>query len=424
MKLQMVGCSHRDTPLQFRERLAITPQQVPDALQQFKERFPGTEAVLISTCNRVEVYVAAGDESGCPTHREVVEFLAHFHGLETLELFEKLYERIGEDAVRHLFCVASGLDSMVLGEAQILGQVKQAYELARQHESAGTWMHLLFQRALRVANRVASETQIQQRRVSIPSVAVAEFAKEIFERFDDKLVVVAGAGEMAEETLTYLRQEGAQQIAVVNRTQLRAQELARHWQAAAYDWHHWPALLVDADLVITAVAAEQPILSVEELSDVLRKRQQRPLFLLDLGVPRNIAPQVARLPGVYLYAIDDLQAACEKNRLARQQELPRAMRIVEEETRRFMADMQHRTTAPTIRRLKERAEQIKQEELTRLWNKVGSLPPEAQQEIVQAFDRIVNKLLHPPLESLREHAERGKVHELLEALVHLFRLRD
>lgn len=424
MKLQMVGCSHHTTPLEWREQLAFTPQQIPLALAQLKERFPAAEAVLLSTCNRVELYLATGDEEQCPCHREVVEFLADYHHLEAAQLFERLYERVGEDAVRHLFTVASGLDSMVIGEAQILGQVKQAYEIASIGRCTGTHLHLLFQRALRVARRVATETQIQQRRVSIPSVAVGDFAKEIFERFDDKLVVVAGAGEMAEETLTYLREEGAQRIAIVNRTLQRAQQLAVRVDAAAYGWEHWKDLVCAADIVVAAVATSQPILTAQEFHDIARRRSQKPVFMLDLGVPRNIDPGISKFPGVYLYAIDDLKTACERNRLARQQELPRAARIIDEETRRFMAELQHRATAPTIRRLQERAEQLKLDELARLWNKLGDVPPQMRDEITQTVDRIVNKLLHPPLESLRSHAERGSLHTILEAFIHLFKLRE
>ncbi len=424
MKFQLIGCSHQNVSLEWRERLAFTVEQLPSALEQFKSRFPQSEAVVLSTCNRVEVYLAADRDDVCPTPRDVVEFVAEFHRLDPLELFERLYERTDEDAVRHLFAVASGLDSMVLGEAQISAQVRQAYELACAGKCAGTWMHLLFQRAIRVARRVASETLIQQHRLSIPSVAVGDFAREIFERFDDKLVVVVGAGQMAEETLKYLKEEGARKICLVNRRYEKAEQLAERLQAQACPWDQWWELLVDADIVVTAVGASQPILDATSFAPMEKRRNQRPLFLLDLGVPRNVDPAVGKFPGVYLCSIDDLKEACEKNRRAREKELPRAQRIIEEEVQRFMAELQHRATAPTIRRLKLRAEQIKQEELQRLLNRLGALDPQARREIEITLDRLVNKLLHPPLESLRTHAERGSLHQLLDALVHLFKLRE
>lgn len=424
MKLHMIGCSHQNTPLEWRERLAFTSERLPLALEELKNRFPESEAVVLSTCNRVEVYLAAERDEVCPSHRDVVEFMADFHGLDALELFEKLYERTDEDAVRHLFAVASGLDSMVLGEAQIAGQVRQAYELACAGKCAGTWMHLLFQRAMRVARRVAAETAIQQHRVSIPSVAVGDFAREIFERFDDKRVVVVGAGEMAEETLKYLQEEGATRIYLVNRRQERAEQLAQRLGGEVRPWAEWPELLIQADIVVTAVGSTEPIIDTAGFAAIEKRRNQRPLFLLDLGVPRNIDPTVGRFPGVYLYSIDDLKEACERNRQARQRELPKASRIIDEEARRFMAELHHRATAPTIQRLKTRADQIKQEELARLLNKLGPIEPQMRREIEIALDRLVNKLLHPPLESLRAHAERGSLHHLIDALVHLFKLRD
>lgn len=424
MKLQLVGCSHHNSTVQFRERLAFGPDQVPSALKQLRDRFPESEAVLLSTCNRVELYIASEDQQTTPTHHEVVEFLATFHGLEQEEIFDELFERTGEDAIRHLFAVASSLDSMVVGEAQILSQVKTAYELASQGDSAGPLTHAAFQAAIRVAKRIAAETTINQRRVSIPSVAVADFARGIFESFDDKQVLVIGAGEMGEETLRYLIDEGARDITIVNRRGERAERMARELAGRAEPWERLLELLVEADVVVSTTGASEPIVTAEDYRRIEQQRFQRTLFVLDLAVPRDFDPAIGDCLGVYLYSIDDLKQTCESNRKAREKQWPRAQQILEEETARFMADLHHRATGPTIRRLKARAEELKDEELTRLLNKLYDVDERSQGEIRRSFDRLVNKLLHPPLESLRDEAEKGAPHGLLDALKKLFQLRD
>jgi glutamyl-tRNA reductase len=424
MKLQMVGCSHHTAPVEVRERLAFNREQAAEALARFRRRYPQAEAVLLSTCNRVELYFASEAAEACPTHHDAVAFLAEFHGVEVEQVFSKLFEHTGEDFVRHLFTVAASLDSMVVGEAQILGQVKQAYELATNASATGPLTNAAFQAALRVAKRVATQTTIQQKRVSIPSVAVAEFARSVFERFDDKHVLVIGAGEMGEEALRYLIDEGARNISLVNRSRQRADELAARLAGEPRPWEELRRLLVEADLVVSATGASEPILAASEFKSIVAERYQRPLLILDLAIPRDFDPQVEQFNGVYLYSIDDLKAACEKNRRDRELEWPRAERIIEEETRRFMADLNHRATAPTIKRLKLRAEEVKADELTRLLNKLGNVDPKMEGEIRAAFDRLVNKLLHPPLESLRDEAEQGTPHGLLEALKRLFRLHE
>jgi len=424
MKLQMVGCSHHTAPVEVRERLAFSREQAAEALTRFRSRYPQAEAVLLSTCNRVELYFASEAAEACPTHHDAVAFLAEFHGVEVEHVFSKLFEHTGEDFVRHLFTVAASLDSMVVGEAQILGQVKQAYELATNASATGPLTNAAFQAALRVAKRVATETAIQQKRVSIPSVAVAEFAKSVFERFDDKQVLVIGAGEMGEEALRYLIDEGARHISLVNRSLARAEELAIKLAGEPRPWDELHELLVAADLVVSATGAAEPIMNAAVFRSIVAERYQRPLLILDLAIPRDFDPAIGELTGVYLYSIDDLTTACEKNRRERELEWPRAERIIEEETRRFMADLHHRATAPTIKRLKSRAEEVKADEMARLFNKLGPVDPKTQSEIKAAFDRLVNKLLHPPLESLRDEAQQGAPHGLLEALKRLFRLNE
>ena len=424
MKLQIVGCSHHTAPIDVRERLAFSPEQTRDALARLRQRFPGAESVLVSTCNRVEVFTAAEEPAVCPTHHEIADFLAEFHGLDGMEIFNVLLEHTGEDAVRHLFMVASSLDSMVVGEAQILSQVKQAYELARTADSVGPLTNSVFQSALRVAKRVANETAINQRRVSIPSVAVADFARQIYERFDDKKVLVIGAGETGEETLRYLISEGARDIVVVNRSAERAQDLAQRFGGIARSWSDLHQLLVDADLVISTTGASEPIVTVDSYQPIQHARHQRPLFVLDLAVPRDFEPAIGDLLGVYLYSIDDLQEACQANRRAREKEWPKAEKIIEAETARFMADLHHRATGPTVRRLKAQADEVRADELNRLFNKLGNVDDRTRDEIARSFDRLVNKLLHPPLESLRDEAKTGSPHGLIDALKRLFQLTD
>jgi glutamyl-tRNA reductase len=425
MKLQLVGCSHHTAPVEIRERLAFSPDQVRLALQALRRRYPETEAVLLSTCNRVELYIASETATACPTHHDVVSFLAEFHGLTADEIFNDLFERTGEDFVRHLFTVAASLDSMVIGEAQILSQVKQAYDLACTEESVGPLTNSAFQAALKVAKRVATETAIQQKRVSIPSVAVADFARQVFERFDDKKVLVIGAGDMGEETLRYLIDEGARDITIVNRNRQRAEALSGLVGGRVSTWDKLHQHLVEADLVVSTTGASEPIVAAEAFRPVQAARAQRPLFILDLAVPRDFDPAIGDYPGVYLYTVDDLGKHCERNRKEREREWPKAERIIEEETARFMTDLHHRSTGPTIQRLKARADDVKAEELARLLNKLGpNLDPRLRSEIEKGFDRLVNKLLHPPLESLRDEASQGAPHGLLEALKRLFQLSD
>ena len=424
MKVQVVGCSHRYSSLATRERLAFSPSEAGEALDDLRSRFPDSEAVLLSTCNRVELYTAAEDPAASPTQEQLVEFLAGFHGLHVGDLFDELFERTGEDAVRHLFQVAASLDSMVLGESQIVNQVWQAYSLAQTRQTAGPLTNQIFQAAMRVAKRVASETSINEKRLSIPSVAVGEFAKSIFERFDDKQVLVIGAGEMAEETLRYLRDEGVRHVTVLNRSFERARILAEQWQGTALDWQQLPAALVEADVVVSTTGATEPVVTLAAYRQIEPAREQRDLFILDLAVPRDFDPAIADCLNVYLYSIDDLEETCRRNREERDAELPKAMAIVEAETARFMAELHHHATGPIIKRLRQGWQQPKEDELDRLFKRLPDLTVGDRDEIRQAFDRLINKLLHPPLESLRDESRHGIPHALLDALKRLFQLKD
>ena len=424
MKLQMVGCSHHNTQVALRERLAFSEEQIRDALEQIKVQFPFAEAAILSTCNRVEIYTFAEDANGCPSHHEMVSFMAKFHALEEQEIFDDLAQRTGEEVARHLFTVSASLDSMVVGEPQILSQVKQAYDHARAADSAGPLTHAVFQTAMKVAKRVTSETAIHEKRVSVPSVAVSEISRQFFETFDDKNVLVIGAGEMGRETLVYLRDLGVRDIHVVNRSTERAEALADEFSGQAHPWDQLDQLLSRADMVVSTTGATEPIVTLDRYESIANARGGKQQLILDLAIPRDFHPDIERCDDVYLYSVDDLQKACEANRQARQREWPKAEAIIEDESTRFMAELHHRATGPTIARLKQRAEELKDEELTRLLAKLEHVDDKSREEIQRSFHRLVNKILHPPLESLRDEAASGAPHGLLHALKRLFQLDD
>lgn len=425
MKLQMIGCSHHDAAVEFRERISFTTEQVGQALGEFRQRFPSSEIVLISTCNRVELYATGGGDSELDRD-DVAEFLADQHHLQADEVVDQMIYRAGTDAIEHLFTVAASLDSMVVGEAQILSQVKQAYDTACNSGSAGPLTHSVFQAANRAAKRVQQETTIHRRRVSVPSVAVGEVATEVFETLANKRVVLCGAGEMGEETLRYLKQAGASDICILNRSYERAVALAKAFGAESALWESLNEQLVDADLLIGTTAATEPIMDEATFLPLHAKRKDRVLLILDLAVPRDFDPAIGDLSSVYLYGIDDLQSACDRNRRERQKEWPKAKQIITEETQRFMQAFNHKATGPVIQRLREQAQDLKNDELERLIKKLklAELDPSARKEIEKSFDRLINKLLHPPLVSLRDDAAEGHQRGLLEALRHLFNLGD
>jgi glutamyl-tRNA reductase len=291
--------------------------------------------------------------------------------------------------------------------------------------STGPLMHHLFQSALHVARRIAGETTLHHHRVSIPSVAISDFAARIFERFDDKQVLIIGAGKMARETLQYLTDVGATSLVILNRDFDRATELATEWRGTPAPWSELFRQLVSADLVVSTTGADRPIVPLEAFqAHVASHRDQRPLFILDLAVPRDFDSDIRDELGVYLYGIDDLADACERNRRERAKELPAAESILDAEAARFVADIRHRASAPVIARFRAGLEQSQAVELERLFARLPNLDEKSRQEIEQFADRLLGKMLHPPLESLREAAHSGSPQILLEALQRLFQLKD
>ncbi len=422
INLQLVGCSHHHSDLSIREQLVFSESQIPPFLDRFYRAFPGSEAVLLSTCNRTELYVASRRIESLPSDSAIIELLAHDRKLSPRLIQDELFCHRDRNAIRHLFSVTSSIDSMVIGETQILSQVKRAYQLASELNQSISLSHQIFQTAIRVAKRVSNETNLHSARLSVPSVAICVLAKQVFERLDNKRILVLGAGEMARETLRYVRSEGGSQIVVINRTTANAVSLANEFQGRVAEWDDLASEIARADLLICTTGSPLPIVNSSLFDTIESQRKQRPLLILDLAVPRNVEAEIGDRINVYVYTLDDLQRECERNLMLRKSQLEKAQVILDHETDNFLKDLEYRANGTTIALLKRRADEIKQAELLRLRRKLdGQLDDRSQQEIEAAFHRLVNKLLDPPLQSIRE--EESQL-DLVDALKRLFQLND
>jgi len=417
MDLICLGVSHKTAPLSVRERLALSDQQQLELLTRVAG--PESEALIISTCNRVEFYLA-GPAGGVSRDLVLAEIAAR-GGDETLS---HLYEHRGEAALVHLFRVSSSLDSMVMGEAQILGQVKEAFEIAQRSGAIRGELIRICEAAFAAAKRVRTETGIGRAAVSMASAAV-ELAIKVFGDLEGKAVLMVGAGEMAELSLRHLRAAGATDMVVTNRTFERADTLAKSVSATARPFEELSSLLVTADVVLCSVASPTPLLTQESLSMVLKARRHRPLFMVDLAVPRDIAPDVNELEGVYAYDMDDIQRVVTDNSAVRSAEAAKAEVMIAEEIARFSRDRALRDGIPVIARLRARAEQIAKAELERTFASLGDNLTEKQRQSIEAMAKaIINKLLHQPTAKLRETAPEQLDHRLAGAAAELFGLES
>lgn len=427
MNLRVVYCNHETANLDVRERIAFsTEEQFVRAYEQLQQRFPSVESVIVSTCNRIEIYFGVRQQGTLPSQDEVACFISDFHNVPLDDFINEIRHEKELEAVRHLFRVACSLDSMVLGEAQIVSQIKTSYQRAADFDVIGPLTHHLFQSAMSIAGKVRTETKLSEGRISIASVAVGEFGKSIFERFDNKTVLILGAGEMAEETLRYLKDEGVQDIVVANRNFERGEQLASQWGGRAIRFDQWESFLCQADVIVSTTGATEPIISAERFRDLrAQSKSHRTVFILDLGAPRDFAPDIATVDdNVFLYDIDDLEQTCQRNRKARKQEMIKASKLVDLATDQFMHEYYHRETGPVVQQLRETWHEIARSELNRLHKKLDHISEEDKEQIEQTISRIVNKLLHPPLETIKHQSREGTPHSLLKTVKELFRLGD
>jgi glutamyl-tRNA reductase len=423
MMLLGVGCSHRTAPVEIRERLAFDQEKLARALDDLAARY-GCEAVILSTCNRVELYLARPDALLAPSSELIAEFLAEFHQLSTAKLGPHLYERRHAEAVQHLFRVAASLDSLIVGEGQIAGQVKRAYELANDRGTAGPVLHALFQHAHLVAKRVRSETGIARGHVSVSSAAV-DYVRQVFDHFGDKTILVIGAGKIGELTLRHLRQLRPRRIWIVNRSPDKAQAVADGCGGLAVAWDQLDDTLAKADIVLSTTGAAEPIVTLDRYQQIQRRRTGGPLVILDIAVPRDFDPRIHDGDRTCLFNIDDLKRIREQTLQDRQQQVAPAEAIVEEEVQRFFKEWTRRRHGPVIAKLTEDLEAKRQSILRQLLKRLnGRLSQEERAYIEGAFRLLQNQFLHGPITALTEETHEGGRHTLLEALRKLFRLGE
>ena len=419
MKVSLSGVSHNTASVEIRERFAYSGEALPAALRAML-RLPGVrEALILSTCNRVELSITSQD--GDDPRALITQFLRTNPNLEGLPVGQFLYHHEGPDAVRHLFRVAASLDSMVLGEPQILGQLKAAYAVAKAEGALNGPLESLLTRAFSVAKRVRSETGIGRSAVSI-SFAAIELAREIFGSLTGRKVLIVGAGKMSELAARHLRRSGVSRIFVTNRTRDRARELAGLFQGDIVEYDQFLPRLPDIDIVITSSGAPHYILTRDQMRRVIEARRNRPMFLIDIAVPRNVDPEVNRIDNVFLYDIDDLRRVVDRNRQERQKEAEHAETIVAVEVQRMLSRMKAGDVTPTIVSLQEQLEQIRLGEIARARGKLGSLTPQ-QEEAIEALTRgIISKVAHGPISEMRRLAgEPDSVH-LVDVIRRVFHL--
>lgn len=422
-RLLLLGMNHTTAPLEVRERLAFSPQQQKQAIEGLRRRFPTCEVVLISTCNRVEMYVAR-EVHGHPRAEEMVQFLGDFHHAPVEQFRPHLYEKSDRQVVAHLFTVAASLDSMVIGESQILGQVRQAYDLARELKATGSVLNPLFQRAIAVGKEVLSVTSLGEGRVSVAGVAVA-YARRIFDRFDDKTVLCIGAGKMAALALRGLAALKPGRLVVCNRDAAKADELAARVGGIACGLEALELQLSSADIVIASTGCTQPLITRSQIEAILRQRRYRPVFMLDIAVPRNIEASVGDLEQVYLYNIDDLQQTVQQTYANRSEAINAARSIVDRHVNQFVAWDRQRRLGPLIDRLYKRLHEVAAAEVARTINKLPELDESEKSHLEDLARRIVNKLLHEPLESLRQDDDsHSAAAQYLSAIAKIFGLEE
>jgi len=428
MRTLVIGCNHRTAPLEVRERLAFDRASAAEALRALRVRFPCCEGVLLSTCNRTELY-AARPVHGHPRIDEAIGFLASCRGIGAHEFGHSIYHYEDTEAVRHLFRVAASLDSMVLGESQILGQVKDAYLLAREIGMTGRMLDPVFQRALAVAKEIRATTDLSAGRTTVGGTAV-EFARQIFARFDDKTVLLIGAGEMGEATLQHLLEARPACVLVANRTPARAEAVLDRLvrpaglQGRVVPFERLLDSLAEADIVVSTTGAPEPILTRRALHGLPARRRYRPILMIDIAVPRDIEPTVGDLENVFLYNIDDLQVVAERNIAARERQITRCHELIEARVREFAAWQRGRDVGPTISALQRKLDEIGRQELERVLPKLSGLSPHDRELLEQMLYRISRKVLHAPSTTLRDRAAVGRAQVYIEALRNLFELKD
>jgi glutamyl-tRNA reductase len=416
MQLAIVGLSHKTAPVEVRERLAFDGNALRSALTSLIKRENISEAMILSTCNRVEV-VAEG-----PDDRLIRDFLCEYHNLQKDVVSQHLYTFKNTDAIRHVFRVTSSLDSMMVGEPQILGQVKEAYRVAADAGTIGMHLSALMNRAFAVAKKIRSETGISQSAVSI-SYAAVELAKKIFGTLNGKTVMIIGASKMGELAAKHLKRAGVSSVLVTNRTFERAVDLAKVFEGAAVPFEHFTDHIDRADIVISSTGAPHFIINRPMGEQIIHRRKNKPVFFIDIAVPRDIDPTVNEIDNAFLYDIDDLQQVVDANLSDRKKEAHRAEEIIDYEVQAFCTRMQSREVVPTIVQLRESLDRMRRDEIERNRKLLKDLTPEQQAAVDQITASLVNKILHQPISELKQAAHSPQGPEIVEIIRKIFNVR-